>query len=255
MKISYAITVCNELDEVTKLLNFLIQKKRKQDEIVVLFDIGSGTAEVWDRLQDLKERMRHTKASKLVQYAITKEYEMKKIVVPGNIDGLKKAVAKGTKATADFFHGLGITMGNTEALLRSTTFIIGVQRHWDAEHFVNSRGNNKIPWWDFQKTLNKKREELVAFTGSNDDRMLLENQIESLEEDIQLALYIGREFSYFSNFGLSTQDVGKFNWNGLGNMFGKFKYWSQQKFGRDIRIFQEAIIGLSRLSKLDKGTV
>tara|TARA_Y100000768_G_scaffold204686_2_gene154198 strand:- start:1511 stop:2134 length:624 start_codon:yes stop_codon:yes gene_type:complete len=54
MKISYAITVCNELDEVTKLLNFLIQKKRKQDEIVVLFDKGSGTAEVWDRLQELK---------------------------------------------------------------------------------------------------------------------------------------------------------------------------------------------------------
>ena len=54
MKISYAITVCNELEEVTKLLNVLIKNKREQDEIVVLFDKGSGTAEVWDRLQELK---------------------------------------------------------------------------------------------------------------------------------------------------------------------------------------------------------
>ena len=54
MKISYAITVCNELEEVTKLLNVLLKQKRTEDEIVVLFDKGSGTAEVWDRLQELK---------------------------------------------------------------------------------------------------------------------------------------------------------------------------------------------------------
>ena len=48
MKISYAITVCNELDEITRLLNFLIKKKRKQDEIIILFDKAHGTPEVWD---------------------------------------------------------------------------------------------------------------------------------------------------------------------------------------------------------------
>ena len=53
MKISYAITVCNELKEVTILLNFLLDMKREEDEIVVLFDKGNGTAEVWDRLQEL----------------------------------------------------------------------------------------------------------------------------------------------------------------------------------------------------------
>ena len=47
MKISYAITVCNELEEITKLLNFLIEKKRKEDEIVILFDKANGSPEVW----------------------------------------------------------------------------------------------------------------------------------------------------------------------------------------------------------------
>ena len=55
MKISYAITVCNELNEITHLLNLLIKKKRKQDEIVILFDKKNGTPEVWDRIAELKD--------------------------------------------------------------------------------------------------------------------------------------------------------------------------------------------------------
>jgi hypothetical protein len=38
MKISYAITVCNEEREVAMLINFLLIHKREQDEIVVLAD-------------------------------------------------------------------------------------------------------------------------------------------------------------------------------------------------------------------------
>jgi len=38
MKISYAITVCNELDEIKRLLDLLLNNKQEQDEIVVLVD-------------------------------------------------------------------------------------------------------------------------------------------------------------------------------------------------------------------------
>jgi hypothetical protein len=38
MKISYAITVCNELDEIKYLIPFLYQYKRPEDEICVLLD-------------------------------------------------------------------------------------------------------------------------------------------------------------------------------------------------------------------------
>lgn len=38
MKISYAITVCNELEEVEKLIKFLHSNKRTEDEICVLLD-------------------------------------------------------------------------------------------------------------------------------------------------------------------------------------------------------------------------
>lgn len=46
MKLSYAITVCNEFVEIQKLVNFLRENKRQQDEIVILFDQKNGTDEV-----------------------------------------------------------------------------------------------------------------------------------------------------------------------------------------------------------------
>jgi glycosyltransferase involved in cell wall biosynthesis len=46
MTISYAITVCNEIEEITKLLNFLQTNIRKEDEIVIQYDETSVTDEV-----------------------------------------------------------------------------------------------------------------------------------------------------------------------------------------------------------------
>jgi hypothetical protein len=48
MKISYAITVCNEHKELDKLLSFLFEHKRKEDEVVVQKDKDNTTEEVWD---------------------------------------------------------------------------------------------------------------------------------------------------------------------------------------------------------------
>ncbi len=51
MKISYAITVCNEFKEIQRLINFLFKHKQKQDEIVVLFDSTNGTPAVEELLR------------------------------------------------------------------------------------------------------------------------------------------------------------------------------------------------------------
>ena len=46
MKISYAITVCNEFVEIQRLVNFLLQHKRAQDNIVILYDEANGDPEI-----------------------------------------------------------------------------------------------------------------------------------------------------------------------------------------------------------------
>ena len=42
MKISYAITVCDEFVEIQRLVLFLLEKKRPEDQIIVLYDISKG---------------------------------------------------------------------------------------------------------------------------------------------------------------------------------------------------------------------
>ena len=51
MKISYAITVCNEFQEIQRLIHFLVENKRNEDEIVVLFDSTNGTPSVEEFLR------------------------------------------------------------------------------------------------------------------------------------------------------------------------------------------------------------
>ena len=46
MRISYAITVCTEFLEIQRLINFLLEHKRAQDDIVVLFDEANGDKEI-----------------------------------------------------------------------------------------------------------------------------------------------------------------------------------------------------------------
>jgi hypothetical protein len=60
MKISYAITVCNELEEIKRLVSFLLKHKRPEDEIVILWD-ENGDFKVWEYIISVPEP-RHFRA-------------------------------------------------------------------------------------------------------------------------------------------------------------------------------------------------
>lgn len=44
MKVSYAVSVCDEFEEIQRLLNHLLHFKKPQDEIVVLVDLSKNNA-------------------------------------------------------------------------------------------------------------------------------------------------------------------------------------------------------------------
>ena len=71
MRISYAITVCNELEEVKRLVNFLLLHKRKQDEIVILVDISK------EDNGELRGWLNQTKLSTITEGDPIKIYEDK----------------------------------------------------------------------------------------------------------------------------------------------------------------------------------
>ncbi len=53
MKFSFAIPVCNELNELQALINNVLEHKQSEDEIVILFDTDNGTKQVEDYLRSL----------------------------------------------------------------------------------------------------------------------------------------------------------------------------------------------------------
>lgn len=68
MTISYAIPVCNEHEELHRLLTLLFQYKRSVDEIVVQSDSGNTTAEVHKVLDQFKSSI------KLVEFPLNGDF-------------------------------------------------------------------------------------------------------------------------------------------------------------------------------------
>ena len=71
MKISYAITVCNELEEITNILNFLQTNIKEDDEIVIQYDESTVTDDVLDYLK-LMDKM-HTN-HKVIGFPLNKDF-------------------------------------------------------------------------------------------------------------------------------------------------------------------------------------
>ncbi len=53
INVTYAVTVCNELEEITRLINFLQPRIKSEDEILIQYDSDSVTKPVKDYLEIL----------------------------------------------------------------------------------------------------------------------------------------------------------------------------------------------------------
>jgi len=51
MKVSYALTVCNEFVEIQRLVAFLLEYKEDQDEIIILYDSNNGDEKIEEYLR------------------------------------------------------------------------------------------------------------------------------------------------------------------------------------------------------------
>lgn len=71
MKISFAITVCNELIEIKRLIPILLEYKRPQDEVVVLYDENNGDSEV---IKFIKEYEKYQNISFWRSYDFNKNF-------------------------------------------------------------------------------------------------------------------------------------------------------------------------------------
>jgi len=166
---------------------------------------------------ELKSRMRLYGANKLVQWAINKEYALKPLIKNRTWSEWAMLPFGSTAvAMSALYKFVPVTMANTEKFIRSITFIIGAENVW--KNSVNGFRND-IHWSQYTD-----------------------------EQDIDNIILLGREYSYYSNFGMSTQDVAQYQF-GPAAPFGKFKYWNQQKWQADWDSWHEAIESMQRINE------
>jgi len=84
MKISYAITVCNEHKEIEKLLTFLFEHKRQEDQVVVQMDMNA-TKEVLNACEKWESKP-HDEYS-LIQHSLDKNFAAYKNNLNKNCNG------------------------------------------------------------------------------------------------------------------------------------------------------------------------
>lgn len=85
INVTYAITVCNELLEITNLLNFLHPRIGKDDEILIQYDSDSTTKEVKDYLNIISQLNKQTK---VIEFPLNKNFACFKNNLKNHANGI-----------------------------------------------------------------------------------------------------------------------------------------------------------------------
>ena len=86
INITYAITVCNELEEITKLVDFLKDRIKKDDEILIQYDETSVTNPIKNYLTILSQL--HTNTIKVIGYPLNNDFASFKNNIKDNASGI-----------------------------------------------------------------------------------------------------------------------------------------------------------------------
>ena len=86
INITYAVTVCNELEEITKLINFLHPRLKKEDEILIQYDETSVTNAVKQYLQIISQL--HPNEIRVISYPLNNDFASFKNNLKNHANGI-----------------------------------------------------------------------------------------------------------------------------------------------------------------------
>lgn len=85
INITYAITVCNELEEVTKLVDFLQNRIHNEDEILIQYDSDSATQSVTDYLRIISQMH---KSIRVISFPLNNDFASYKNNLKNHANGI-----------------------------------------------------------------------------------------------------------------------------------------------------------------------
>jgi hypothetical protein len=86
INITYAVTVCNELEEITKLINFLHPRLKKEDEILIQYDETSVTDVVKQYLEIISQL--HPNEIKVIPFPLNNDFASFKNNLKNHANGI-----------------------------------------------------------------------------------------------------------------------------------------------------------------------
>ena len=195
INITYAITVCNELNEITKLINFLQPLIKSDDEILIQYDTDSATQPVIDYLNILSQL--HNSNIKVVSFALNNDFASYKNNLKNHANGIFIFQIDADEIPSQYL------IENMSDLLEANKDVdlffvprINTVEGLTKEHIkkwrwqVNEKGWVNFP--DYQTRLYRRTSE-IQWVGKVHERIVGYNTISPLPSEEQFCLYHHKE--------------------------------------------------------------
>jgi len=191
INITYAITVCNELEEITKLIDFLKDKIKKEDEILIQYDEDSASDAIKNYLKIMSQL--HNTNIKVIGFPLNNDFASYK-------NNLK------THANGIFIFQIDADETPSEYLMENIHEFIEYNKDVDlffvprintvegltTEHIKKWKWNVNDAGWinfpDYQTRLYRRTSE-IEWQGKVHERIIGYNTLSVLPSEEQYCLY------------------------------------------------------------------
>lgn len=190
VNVTYAITVCNELLEITRLVNFLHPRIQSDDEILVQYDEGGVTEEVLNYLRIINELHANIK---IVGFPLNKDFASYKNNLKNHANGIFIFQIDADELPSEYL------VANLHDLLEANLDIdlffvprVNTVEGLTEQHIKkwkwNVNVNGWVNWPDLQTRLYRRTSE-IEWEGKVHERIKGYNTLTLLPIDEEYALY------------------------------------------------------------------
>ena len=190
INVTYAITVCNELTEITQLINFLHPRLKSEDEILIQYDTDSATTQVKDYLTILTQMHENIR---VISFPLNKDFASYKNNLKNHANGM-------------FIFQIDADEMPSEYLVENLEFFLESNKEVDLFFIprintVEGLTNEHIKKWgwkvselgwinfpDYQTRLYRRTSE-IEWQGKVHERIVGYNTLSVLPQDEEYCLY------------------------------------------------------------------
>jgi hypothetical protein len=195
VNITYAITVCNELEEITNLINFLKPRIESDDEILIQYDSDSATQAVTDYLRILSQL--HNTNIKVIGFPLNNDFASYKNNLKNHAEGMFIFQIDADEIPSEYL------VNNMRDLLDSNKDVdlffvprVNTVKGLTEAHIqkwgwkVNDNG--WVNWPDYQTRLYRRTSE-IEWQGKVHERIVGYNTLTILPQQEEYSLYHAKE--------------------------------------------------------------